>query len=279
MIFVNDSIRSLQQSGDQVVIYTKGRKGGYAYDAVIGADGPDSQIRNLAFPDAVRLKQPKFLGTTFIQLIVPYSSEITLHPDGVREWWSATKRFAVMPLDDSKQKLLVFASLLNQTRSDAMDPTSAIRFIHEHFKVLRRHKVVSFINSLRRGNLLQAQAFCSNPGGFYSQTDLHGNVLLVGESAHAIHPTLFQREAIGIEDAYVLGKKLSDTSIPTVRQALEQYSSERASRINQLQSLSRAQNSSVHFSWPFKAIRTALMPLGLSLWRKNCMSRAFKPIE
>jgi 2-polyprenyl-6-methoxyphenol hydroxylase-like FAD-dependent oxidoreductase len=158
-------------------------------DLVVGADGIDSRIRTLLFPEFAR---PAYAGTTAWRGVTdgPWSGELTVSIS-----WGRGTEFGIVPLGDGR--VYWFA---------AVNAPEGMRFPDEMAEVRRLvgewHDPIPALLDATSTVLHHDLRHLPRPLPTY----VRGTVALLGDAAHAMTPNLGQGGAQAIEDAVVLGR-------------------------------------------------------------------------
>ncbi|MBZ9749311.1 FAD-dependent monooxygenase [Deinococcus sp. HMF7604] len=217
------TLRALHQDAGGVEVgLSDGSEG--RFEAVVGADGLHSSVRQLVFGDV-----PKhYAGYTSWRFLVDVPQ--TGPHDYAVEMWGRGCRLGLVPIGQGQLYGYVTANAPERER-----PTS-----------------------VQTDTIQELQALCRPFGGLAPavtaqlradlpviRTDIHevrlprwvrGRVALLGDAAHAMTPNLGQGAAMSLEDAWVLGGQLATSEAPA---ALARYEQLRQARVNRVQTQSR----------------------------------------
>jgi 2-polyprenyl-6-methoxyphenol hydroxylase-like FAD-dependent oxidoreductase len=180
------------------------------YDVVIGADGVDSAIRHSVFPQS----RPAFLGQICWRFVAPSTAPPA-------QTWTAMlgdrgRSVLTLPLGDGD--VYCFAAI-NST--DPQPPAGDWRALFADF-------AAPGADLLRQGGDAYFAALHEIRGDAW----VDGQVVLVGDAAHAFSPSMAQGGAMALEDALVLARLLSGVrSRESVPEVLDQYRQRRAGRV------------------------------------------------
>ncbi len=190
------------------------------YDLVIGADGIQSTIRDLVFG----LQEPKDLGIACWRTIVDNRFGIT----GWTAMLGPKRTLLAIPIEEGKLYLYGDAAVAE----GAYDSTAPVRILRDLFS--------SFAAPLRPivESLDDAQPVHAARLREISPKTLHkGNIVLIGDAAHATSPSMAQGAGMALEDALVLADALAGGG--SVSAALEAFSARRIGRVRWVQKQSR----------------------------------------
>jgi len=203
------------------------------FDAVIGADGIHSAVRESLAPD-----EPRFMGRTVYRGLVP-AERVPLLRDGPRMlmWMGPGHHFLCYPVSGGRLVNFSASAPAEGWRTESWLAEGNIADLARAYgdwdeDVLR---VVRATDHVTRWSL--------------HERDGHwgvGRVTLIGDAGHASLPFLAQGANQAIEDAAVLAACLRDASTETVPAALRKYEEHRRDRIAQIQSIVRGRNVSIH---------------------------------
>jgi 2-polyprenyl-6-methoxyphenol hydroxylase-like FAD-dependent oxidoreductase len=207
------SVTSLNQSHDRVSIqFDDGLEG--IYDFVVGADGTNSIIRDLAFGTDY---QPAYTGQAVWRAMVSRPPEVQC-----RHAFEGPRTHAgINPV--SEQQMYIF---LHQTQR------TFLRFPDDQLPALMRDQLNDF------GGVLAAarEEITALDQVIYRAVTSHilpspwhrGRVVLIGDAAHTTAPHMASGAGIAIEDSVVLASLLASAS--SLRDALEQFMARRYER-------------------------------------------------
>ena len=182
------------------------------YDLVIGADGVNSTVRDIAFPDA---SPPVYVGNVCWRFLVPNTC-------GIEDWTvmlAANRSLLGKPVSSSE--LYVYADL--SVAEMNVEYYSAATLLEPLFEGMA-------------GPLLPALKLSANANVHFSElvrlrmTASHsGRVVLIGDAAHASPPSMAQGAGMALEDAIVLARELSGQN--DVSTAFSRYEAQRRQRV------------------------------------------------
>jgi len=194
-------------------------------DLVVGADGVHSWVRSQRWPDA---PHPVYSGSTSWRAITTPSAAVT---EMSLSWGQGTE-FGVMPIVDGRTYWYAAANADEAQRNPDELGELRGRFgtWHEPIPTVLAH---TSPQAVLRHDIYRLPALDS-----YHR----GNVVLLGDAAHAMTPNLGQGGGQALEDAIVLAAAVSRAGSPAA--ALSQYDRERRART---QAMSRAATRQLRF--------------------------------
>jgi FAD-dependent urate hydroxylase len=194
----------------QVILDTGQRLTG---DLVVGADGTRSEVRRFMFGN-VPLRYLNSIWRTLIE------QDNTLNPSNVFTMYSGDqRRVGVQPV--SGRHLYLFFEAPISARLDELDRgVESLRTLYDETWSGIVHRLIERVNPLVK----RIPIFDFDP----LETFVRGRIVLVGDAAHSMAPTLAQGGALAVEDALVLARHLRSNA--TIEEALNRYDVERRQR-------------------------------------------------
>lgn len=233
------------------VSYADGEVG--RYDLVIGADGVDSTLRDIVFPEAA---PPAYVGNVCWRYLVPNTC-------GLKDWTvmlAANRSLLGIPVSDSE--LYVYADLtVDQANIEYYSATTQLETLFRDVA----------------GPLLPALTMSADANVHFSElvrlqmtTSYRDRIVLVGDAAHASPPSMAQGAGMALEDAIVLAQELTvDEDIPG---ALARFEARRNPRIEWVHRQGSARDKMRRLPGP---VRSALLRFaGQRLYEK-----AYRPLK
>lgn len=220
-IRMGTTIEGLEQSGGPVhVTFSDGDEADY--DLVVGCDGIHSRVRRLAF-GSVPLENTNLTIWAFWAPAVP-----GVEHEGL-EYWGAGRGIGLYPTWDR-----LCAAAFARSRPGVPDPVDGrIARIRELYGGFGGH-VPRVLDALDRPEEIWHDDF-----SYVRMQRWHtGRVVLAGDAAHAVPPTIGVGASLAIESAAVLAEELCRTDSRYVHLALAHYEARRRPRVSRLQNKS-----------------------------------------
>jgi 2-polyprenyl-6-methoxyphenol hydroxylase-like FAD-dependent oxidoreductase len=184
---------SIDQSGDGIIMrFDDGTV--HQTDHLIVADGIHSAIRQQLLPDS----KPRYAGYTCWRAVIDGEG---LDLNEATETWGARGRFGIVPL--ANRKIYWFACV-NAPANDARMRGYKVNDVAKVFKNYHA-PIPEIISRTNDENLLWGDIIDLKPISQYA----FGNVVLLGDAAHATTPNMGQGACQAIEDAVILGDELA----------------------------------------------------------------------
>lgn len=204
---------SIEPAGQQVLVsFTDGSSG--KYDLVIGADGCNSKVRELLFPDAPK---PRFTGQACWRAVVPRPPEI----ERAALYMGKRAKAGINPV--SRDEMYLFY-LDNRNTPDYIEP--------EQWPAILREELAEFSGIIGeiRDSITPQSRIIYRPL-FALMLDRpwhHGRVVLIGDAAHSTTPHLASGAGIAVEDALVLAQEIDRGT--DIEPALQKFAERRFER-------------------------------------------------
>jgi 2-polyprenyl-6-methoxyphenol hydroxylase-like FAD-dependent oxidoreductase len=179
-------VRVKQVSSDGTVAHCGGES---RADLIVGADGLRSVVRASVWPDA---PPPRYAGYTAWRMVTP-----PVQVDGSSESWGAGERFGYAPLPDGRVYCFAVANAPEGT------PGEGIAGLRDRFGGWHS-PIPALLDAAAQSAVLHDDLYELPPLTTYAT----GQVVLVGDAAHAMTPNLGQGACQALEDAVVLAASL-----------------------------------------------------------------------
>lgn len=170
-------------------------------DQLIVADGIHSAIRRQLLPDSA----PRYAGYTCWRAVIDAGD---LDVQAATETWGPEGRFGIVPLADNR---IYWFACLNAAENDPRFANYTVEDLQRHFGHYH-HPVSEILTRSRNATLLHNDIIDLKPIENYA----FGNVVLIGDAAHATTPNMGQGACQAIEDAIILADELKKNPMPEV---------------------------------------------------------------
>lgn len=168
----------------------------HSTDILIGADGIHSSIRNQALPDS----KIRYAGYTCWRGI----TENTFGTQKATETWGSNGRFGVVPLANDQ---IYWFSCKKAPSGDEQMSSFGPKEIYRIFKEYHE-PIGKIIDDTPEEHIIWNDIYDLKPIRHFA----FGNLVLIGDAAHATTPNMGQGACQAIEDAVVLAECLKNTS-------------------------------------------------------------------
>ncbi|RFP63470.1 monooxygenase [Hymenobacter lapidiphilus] len=191
-------------------------------DALLGADGLNSRVRQQLWPAAV----PRYAGYTCWRGVVDAGPLGLAAGESGETWGRAGRRFGYVPVGGGR--VYWFACLNSAAPRNPRFRDYRVADLQREFADF--HAPVPALLALTRNDQLLWNDILDLPPLLHFAC---GPVLLLGDAAHATTPNLGQGAGMAIEDAAVLARCLrtSPTDLPAAFRTFEQQRRPRTARI------------------------------------------------
>ncbi|SMC65444.1 FAD-dependent monooxygenase [Moheibacter sediminis] len=197
-IHLNKKLKNFIQNKDEIKLeFEDGTK--QSVDFLIGADGVNSKVRQLLIPNS----EPRFAGYWCWRATVDHNFE-GLHKS--TEVWGKNGRFGITPLKGNR---IYWYACINSDMTDDVKNyklDNLKKSFKDYFPFLKE-----VLNLTKEENLISTPIVDLAPIPQYS----FGNVLLMGDAAHATTPNMGQGACMALEDVAVLQDELIKNDINT----------------------------------------------------------------
>jgi salicylate hydroxylase len=220
-------------------------------DALIGADGVWSMVRQRLFPDV----HPQFTGRIAWRGIIEANrAPRDFEPRTVQLWLGANAHIVAYPMADGARINVVAITTDTWHAPGWSEPGDAAelakRFSAQRWPDAARG-LIAAVETWRKWAL-----FAIRDGGVWHKD----RVALLGDAAHAMAPFVAQGAGMAIEDAAVLATCMADQrdEIPA---ALKRYEDLRTPRVTRVQRTAHQTGGIYHLSGPMALARDTTMQL------------------
>ena len=227
-----------QDGGHATLIFARksGEEERVAADAVIGADGIHSLIRDAVAPQA----PATFSGSCAFRCLVPQDKAPAMALRPVQSLWLGPGRhFVHYPISGGRLVNVVAIVPAGDLRTESWTAEGSVEDLAREFD--------GWDARLRQ---LIAAATHTKRWALYDRAPLErwtaGRITLLGDAAHAMLPYFGQGAAQAIEDAETLATCLDGGSARSVPEALQRYERIRLPRASEVQRMSRGREVRNH---------------------------------
>lgn len=168
-------------------------------DYVIACDGIHSAIRKKLLPDS----KPRYSGYTCWRAVIDVIPA-NINMDETSETWGAGTRFGIAPLTNNR---IYWFACINAKENDPAMKSMKVESLLSHFKNFH-FPVVDILNATKDSQLIWSDIIDIKPLKRFA----FGNIVLMGDAAHATTPNMGQGACMAIEDAAVLAKAIETHS-------------------------------------------------------------------
>lgn len=199
-----------------------GGEGEIVADLVVAADGIRSTVRNLLWPE---VPAPSYGGSTVWRAV---TAEPWTGSDVLGFSWGPGMEFGMGPMVDGRAYWYLAVNAPPGTRHD--DQLAAVRaLVGDWHDPIPELLAATDPEAIRPDDIYQ---LATHPASF-----VRGKVVLLGDAAHAMLPTLGQGAGQAMEDAVVLAAELARTT--SITDALAAYDRARRPRARRIANLAR----------------------------------------
>lgn len=197
-IHLNKSLKNFIQNKDEIKLVFEDRTTAKT-NFLIGADGVNSKVRQSLIPHS----EPRFAGYWCWRATINHNFE-GLHKS--TEVWGKNGRFGITPLKGNR---IYWYACLNTNLKDGV---KNFRLNDLKFRFMDYFPFIcEILNLTRDEELISTPIVDLAPISNYS----YGNVLLIGDAAHATTPNMGQGACMALEDVAVLQDELMKNEVET----------------------------------------------------------------
>jgi 2-polyprenyl-6-methoxyphenol hydroxylase-like FAD-dependent oxidoreductase len=216
-------------------------------DYLIACDGIHSAIRKKLLPES----QPRYAGYTCWRAVI---NEVpaNLNMNETTETWGHGSRFGIVPLTENR---LYWFACVNAKANDPVMRSLQIPSLLAYFS--KFHSPVSeVLKKTKNEQLIWSDIIDLKPIKKFA----FGNIVLMGDAAHATTPNMGQGACMAIEDAAVLSNCVDQ--YVTVEEAFQKFEQKRIGRTTKIVNTSRALGNVAQWENPLLTkFRNALIRL------------------
>lgn len=252
--------QELEQQGAQVSLrFENGEEA--VFDAVIGADGIHSRVRDAVVPPV----PPRFSGLAAYRGLVPIERTPAINePPKVTIWVGPNKHLVHYPISGGTKLNYVAVVPARGLNTESWTSQGTVREAVAEFEGWHENvtQVVGAADDLRQWALYDRE-----PIAHWTE----GRVTLLGDAAHPMLPFFAQGAAQAIEDGCALAACIDGVAPGDAPQALARYEAVRRPRAVKVQQLSRQRGLEYHLpDGPEQEERDRQLaesdPLGANTW-------------
>jgi len=192
-LHTNKAALRVEQSGDKTTLFFKDGST-HETDFLIVADGIHSPIRRQLLPGS----EPRYAGYTCWRAVIDNPG---LPLSGATETWGAEGRFGVVPLAGDK---IYWFACVNAPQNDPAMRAAGVPELERIFQKFH-DPVPAILRHTPGDKLLWNDIIDLKPISRFA----FGNIVLIGDAAHATTPNMGQGACQAIEDAVVLADELA----------------------------------------------------------------------
>jgi 6-hydroxynicotinate 3-monooxygenase len=210
-------------------------------DVVIGADGVNSRLRDAV----VGPSKSRFIGAVAHRAIYPSTLLGGMEVRNCTKWWGPNSHILIYYIEQSRNEIYLVTSAKGEWHSQAPWESCTREEVARAFEGFHPEvrKVIETAPQLTKWPILDIE-----PIDKWSE----GNLVLLGDSCHAMTPYMASGAAMAIEDAAVLARCLLQSDDHSAAFAL--YETSRMPRVREVQRIS-AENSFLRYptdpTWVF----------------------------
>jgi 2-polyprenyl-6-methoxyphenol hydroxylase-like FAD-dependent oxidoreductase len=185
-------------------------------DYVVACDGVHSVFRQQLLPESM----PRYAGYTCWRAVIDNLPPSLLNLNETSETWSATGRFGIAPLN--KGRLYWFACM-NAKQNDALKRHYGMEELIKAFGKYHA-PIPEILRHTKAEQLIWSDIIDIKPLKKFA----FGNIVLMGDAAHATTPNMGQGACMAIEDAAILANTIEHTQ--SVEEAFVAFEKKRLAR-------------------------------------------------
>lgn len=218
-VFYDHEVSKVTSHEDQPTLHFCKHKP-QSYDLVIDAGGVFSPVRSGLSRIDQTIPKPVFAGLGATRGVVHYVNPL-LQSDRAQVFTYNYSRIVTYPLDAKTGLRYWFAAYQPDGINGLLNRDGVTRAYSEIHPVL-----LDMLGATKPENVLQNRLYSMSDG----QPWFSGNVAFVGDSAHAMLPTLGYGFTLGLENSFLLASSIAANSSSSVRTALQRYKRRAADR-------------------------------------------------
>lgn len=184
-------------------------------DYVIAADGVHSVFRKKLIPNS----KPRYAGYTCWRAVIETSPPL-VDVTETSETWGPGHRFGIAPLTHDR---LYWFACINASENDVIKRSYGIAELMKHFEKFHS-PIPDILRATRNDQLIWNDIIDIPPLKRFA----FGNIVLLGDAAHATTPNLGQGACMAIEDAAILANTIGPSD--SIEQAFKSFEKKRIKR-------------------------------------------------
>jgi 2-polyprenyl-6-methoxyphenol hydroxylase-like FAD-dependent oxidoreductase len=192
-IQTNKRLTSFEQNEKEIVLHFEDGTS-HVTNYLIAADGIHSPVRKQLLPESL----PRYAGYTCWRAVVNTSQ---FNGAGSSETWGTNGRFGIAPLAGDK---VYWFACINAPQNDAKMRSFKVADLQQQFASYH-NDVQTLLAQTPDEALIWGDIIDIRPLQHFA----FGNIVLIGDAAHATTPNMGQGACQGIEDAIVLADELA----------------------------------------------------------------------
>ena len=201
-------------------------------DAVIGADGVHSVVREFMFGK----EQPRFSGRVAYRTVFPTSLLGGMTPDACVKWWGPDRHLVSYYVNPRRDELYFVTSTpepdFNVESWSAKGDLTMLRAAYDDFHP-RVRALLAACPDVHKWALVERDPL---------PAWVEGNVALLGDACHPMTPYMAQGASTSIEDGAILSRCLDGVDRDGLHAALLRYEATRKPRTSRIQRTSALNN-------------------------------------
>ncbi|WP_224996232.1 FAD-dependent monooxygenase [Cesiribacter sp. SM1] len=210
-----------ERTGDRILLHFSDGSQDWT-DYLIAADGIHSPIREKLLPDS----KVRYAGYTCWRAVIDYPSD---HLREASETWGPNGRFGIVPLANNK---LYWFACIKAKQNDALLKKFTVNDLLHQFREYH-HPIPEVLRATKNEALIWNDIADLAPLPGYA----FGNILLIGDAAHATTPNMGQGACQAIEDAVILADVIEASK--TIADAFQIFEKRRMERTQYIVKQSR----------------------------------------
>lgn len=226
VIHRNHKLVAIEQSGQVSMRFADGSTKNA--DAVIGADGIHSTIRNILFGD----EAPRYVGRVAYRTTFPASLLNGYEIDDNTKWWGPDRHIVIYYVTKARDEVYFVTSVPEErSERESWSQTGDVQILRDAFRGFHPQvqRVLEACPSVNKWGI-----FVRDPMPSWHK----GNIALLGDACHPMTPYMAQGAATAMEDAVVLMRCLVEA--PDFASGFLRYEKARQERTARIQLTSAA---------------------------------------